>query len=66
VYESGPVSLAKARERAFAGAMLGAAAALFVDAVTVAIEPAAGAPFRILRRCPFAPPAGPSPAAPGI
>jgi len=46
--------------------MLGAAAALFVDAVTVAIEPAAGAPFRILRRCPFAPPAGPRPAAPGI
>ena len=56
-----------AQERAFAEAMLnGVAAPLFVDAVTVMVEPAAGAPFRVLRRCAFALPAGSSPAAPGV
>ena len=49
-----------ARERVEAKAMFaGPAPSLFVDAVTVMVEPAAGEAFRILRRCEFALPAGP-------
>ena len=49
-----------ARERAEAEAMFaGPALSLFVDAVTVTVEPAAGEAFRVLRRCEFALPAGP-------
>ena len=49
-----------ARERAEAEAMLaGPAPSLFIDAVTVMVEPVAGEAFRVLRRCEFALPAGP-------
>ena len=48
-----------ARERAAAEAMLGETAHSFsVDAVTVAVEPADGEAFRVLRRCGLASPAG--------
>ncbi len=53
-----------ARERAEAEAMFaGPAPSLFVDAVTVTVEPAAGEAFRVLCRCEFALPAGPRQAA---